>query len=618
MRGKPATLVAVCAVMAAAIGVTSYGVYSNNTKQGEFRPSENLEAASSSGFPHLTSPNVGVPTEATNFAAKIAVDDAWSLFAAAVRRKSFAEANELVEIVAELPLDKRLSLLETSRDIDMSMAEAKYFTTVLLALLRNQSAAETIQICDALIAEFEARWPGIDRLTDSRKTQYLACVEGKPNSVPERAGLVAVDIALVTVYLRVGESFPRGACNQHASVHYLFSKCVAEHWTSRAYLEPFLSAVIGIFRDRGDNGLSELAAAYESVEQLTPRLRWELHLHGQASQSMAELLSLLEEQSDPNDVIATLHAAFMAGVSVSDLIQILAPYLESRFGSRSAANYLTASMNSGLAQLPSEEWQKLATGAAEAFYSGDPASGITTVYFSIIRAAESVRRMKQLSGAAYHDVPDYSGATRILHSASNDRFRRALLEYWRVTAAGLGEGQLATNSPGSICLAAIESSATLEEAVDALESIVASCRRPDELRTLFLEHHFVLLACRGYYTEELHAERPIRRRLVALTETVIGVQPGTRQEPGGQTAKGRAISGILLADQLLAICSIEAPILLSETSGAALRAIVDDFKTVAFVMEGELSVIRKSLRKHEAPYTRVLERVRDERLVPSN
>ncbi|MCA8916651.1 MAG: hypothetical protein KDB90_14760 [Planctomycetes bacterium] len=564
----------------------------------------------------------GAKREATNdkqpddesLPTRIPDGQAWSLFVSACRRKAFHDAQEIVPSVVSLSLETRLESLSLPNELGLDLREAQELLPVLRSLLRPLQSSDAERTCESLIEELEILWPATDSLLTPRQERYEEKVADKPMSVRERAALLPADLLLISLYLDFCPLLPSADQKPDSGVRRVLARAAETVWTKRPFLEPTISGMLGILSDRNTDGLGDLVAPYVELSELTPRLRWELRLISSPGGQISELLSRLGELNDSNEVMASIRAALKAGLTTEELLDILLPYLVSRFGTIRTTNYLNATLPMFVAAMTPQEIQALGKAIAASFCASDPGSDLAVAYFAAMYAGGMGRDIKQSGDAMYADSPDLSFMTRLFGDTGDDKLRRRLIEHWSVSISNLKDGEISPNTPGGLCRAAIDASSSLDDAVDSIEAIVRACRTTEK-QFLLLEFQSVLMRCRGRFPDQLASGYSLRHRLITVSETLLAV-PKEKLTYKGQIARSRAASGLLLVDQLLAVCTMGQQIPVSLSTANALRDSVRVFEELAFQPDTEPPVLQQGLRKYEAPYERVRLRMEDEHVVP--
>lgn len=562
--------------------------------------------------PGTVTPSVKVhnaPLTTIDHPPQVAPDaDAWPRFLAACRGKEFSAAEQLLPSVVGLPVELRSELLAIPREQDWSETDAAALRKLAGSVLVVRDEREREVICSAALSEYEKCWPRLSVLNAHRTANMVIHVDGEPLNVPEREGLPAGDWLLVDALLAA----MRGEATPLQQTQLLFEQAAAMSWTERTYFEPLLSGLVAALVVGAEAETRLLAAEFVESRNLTPRLCFELRLIVLGnSKAVRDFLKAIEPRH--SKINEALRVALNEGLSSRELLELVVPYLESRFGSREAVTASIGPVLSWLNRLSPEDRWAFLSGATGLFEGSEPGSGLASIYFWFVEASRACRDSKELSRTIYEAFPDFSKSPRLVSSEDAQRLRAAILAH-RAKVAGTNE-LLPIENLADLCDIAVECSSNLCEAVESLE-ILLTKRTLLEHCALRLCFARVIMRCRGRFPQELESDYVLRERLIRLSEMVLNV---TLEELKARAHIQRdgLEELILLADQILALCALSPEIAVSSESAASIRKAVEEFEKECFDWQSNPPVIKPKYKFHLDPYTRVVARLKDSKLVPA-
>jgi hypothetical protein len=244
----------------------------------------------------------------------------------------------------------------------------------------------------------------------------------------------------------------------------------------------------------------------------------------------------------------------------------------------------------------------------QAFLSQKGGGDITTAIALLIVTAIGSRDFRSAKQNQFAEFPDFSNVRKLVSPATRAALREAIAAHWKVASAALKEGELSPVGPAHLAIIEIEASDSLTQAIDAIEALWSECHRPQEKEQMRYGFALVLLRCRGFFSSELASDYNLRRRLVFLSEEVLAAN---LEYYKGTTAQTTALGQVLLADQFLAICSIEPKFQPSPGGRLAIEDIVKKFEAYCFDNEANPPVLRPNLKNYAEAYKRVLTRLQD-------
>lgn len=560
--------------------------------------------------------NTDAPNRAPGPAnSNVRIEELWAAFLAACKAGSYSEARMFLDGATKAGLHLRLEFLPVCADDRLTVQSAREMLSMALELFANVTGQESEIIRNAIEDIVRATWPSAEAAAGIRRDRYKEQIEGRSLSVPERQGLVPGDLILVALYTDTLQS-DFETDSTMSGLKRLLDIASEASLGERAFFEPFISGVLGLLWDRSmKDPLAAIVGKFVDARRLSQRLRWELRRLSSFGAVIWDLLALVEEERSPDAVVKLLQGRLGDGLSDADVLDVLIPYLLSRFGSHRTSSCLSMAFLLDAKGLPASSRYNFIKGTEEKFLQAEIGSGAAETYLNFMMMLRHARDLDEYSLQIFSEVPQGSAA-----SASRPPVvpgvHMAIARHWRAVAARLGPDDLSVNMPGRVCDALVDSAGSLQEAIAAIEEAVDAVRYDQQLRVLRMDFPTALMRFRLRFGDELKDDSVGRSRLVTVSERLLRLEMTDQMRRDLNQAPDFAASGVLLADQILALCVMGKVVSLSLDGGRSVRRCLEEFKSFCVDTSRVPPKIIRTWKYYEPCYQRVTDRSADDLLVP--
>lgn len=533
--------------------------------------------------------------------------DTWPAFIGACRRKDFASAKKLAPAVNAAAIEGCADLLALPREFSWQEADARALRAVAAAVFSGHDEPGTENIRYTSLLEYERCWPAKGALDAARQSRVAGEVDAKPLDVPERAALLPGDWLFVDT-IRLGGTSPA------AELRALLETAAKAEQSERPRYEPLLSALIHLLAGDAKHEAQQVAREYVAKPNLSARLRWELQVLALTDGvHLAAFLKAIEPKQSKID--AALREALKAGLTVEELLRIVIPYLESRFGGGEASHALFGPVASWIRNALAEQFEIFVSGASACFLEAAPGSGLAGIYVKLLNLGCSRRDIEQAGRALIEDLPEGARIKSVLPSERAAPLREAIVKHRERSLEWVKETELPAVSLAELCVLLVETSRNLSEAISELEQQLRGKRdiESDGLKQGFAT---VLMRCRAMFADELNNDWILRERLVRLAELVLTEPRNGPRNFDSLWGSTDVCSLVVFADQLLAICGIPPQTALADPALFAIGQICERFRATCYEKGTNPPAVKPGYRRFVETFKRVEERMKDPKINP--
>ncbi len=532
---------------------------------------------------------------------------AWPAFIEACRRKEFAIAKELAPKVKSFAAERCSDLLALPRDVTWDETQGKALRSVAGVVLAGHDEQSAHRIRATALLEYERCWPTKASLDEIRKSRVASEVNAKPIDVPEREALLHVDWLYVDV-VRLGHN------SRGTALRALLETAARTKESERACYEPLLSAWIQSTATELKSEAQQIAREFVDSPNLSLRLRWELRVLALADgANLNTFLKAIEPQHCRMG--QALREALKAGLTVEELLRIVIPYLESRYGVDDARRELFGVVAGWIRNASAGQFAMFVSGACASFLEAERGGGLATLYLQMLSIGANRRDIDQTGRALIEELPEGARIKSVLPAEHAAAFREAISRHRERSLDGVSDTELPHTSLVELCTMILESCSNLSEAISELERLVGG-KRPVESDGLRLGFATVLMRCRALFLDELNNDWILRERLVRVAETVLLMPKEGRFAFDFFLRSYEQSALLLLADQMLAICSIAPQTMLTEAGALAIIGICEAFKRVCYDKGTNPPVVKPGYKGYVDPFKRVEDRMKDPKICP--
>ena len=449
------------------------------------------DAASTKDLPKIAVPSPRV-SESRSVPALSKVDDThpatWAEFIAACKRKDFSTANKLAVAATAAAIDGCADLLALPREFSWDVEEARALREVAVTVFSGHDEPGTMRIRQTALLEYVRCWPVITALDATRQRHVASEVAAKPIDVSDRAALLPGDWLFVDT-VRLGES------SRAKELRALFEKAAKHEQNERPYYEPLLSALIRLHADDAKLEAQQIARDFVNQPSLSERLRWELRVLALANgTNLTSFLKAVEPRT--SRIGPALRDALKDGLTVEELLRIVIPYLESRFGAGEARGDLIGAVASWIRNGSAGQFEMFVSGASVCFLDADPGTSLATVYLNMLNIGCVRRDIDQTGRALIEGVPEGARIKSVLPAEHAGAVREAIIRHRERSMEAAKDTELPQSPLAELCTIIVESCSSLSEAISDLERLVGS-KRPIESDGLRQGFATVLMRCRA-------------------------------------------------------------------------------------------------------------------------